>query len=89
MAEENKYTLTTEKGESLTYSAGYTGKGTAVYPNADVYDGDFVEGVRQGKGKYTYGAGEAPDRYEGQFFANEKHGIGKMFYSNKGEYFGI
>lgn len=95
MAEEQKYTLTTDKGEALTYSAGYSGKGVAAYPNGDVYDGEFAEGVRQGKGKYTYGTGEAPDRYEGyqaylgQWFKNEKHGIGKMFYSSKGEYFGI
>jgi len=29
MAEDQKYTLTTEKGDALTYSAGYTGKGVA------------------------------------------------------------
>jgi len=26
-------------------SKDYTGKGTASYPNGDVYQGDFVEGV--------------------------------------------
>jgi hypothetical protein len=66
MTEEQKYTLTTEKGEVLNYSAGFSGKGIAVYPNGDIYDGEFVDGVRQGKGKYTYGTGENPDRYEGK-----------------------
>ena len=65
MAEENKYTLTTDKGEARPCSKGYTGKGVAVYPNGDIYDGDFVDGVREGKGKYTYAGGETPDRYEG------------------------
>ena len=27
-------------------SYGYTGKGTATYPNGDIYDGYFVNGVR-------------------------------------------
>ena len=52
--------------ETVNKSYGYTGKGTATYPNGDIYDGEFVEGVRQGKGKYTYGTGEKPDRYEGK-----------------------
>ena len=73
MAEELKYTLTTDKGEVLNYSAGFTGKAIAVYPNGDVYDGEFVDGVRQGKGKYTYGTGENPDRFEGFLL---KKGIG-------------
>ena len=41
MTEEQKYTLTTEKGEVLNYSAGFSGKGIAVYPNGDIYDGEF------------------------------------------------
>ena len=71
MTEEQKYTLTTEKGEVLNYSAGFSGKGIAVYPNGDIYDGEFVDGVRQGKGKYTYGTGENPDKYEGLWHKNE------------------
>lgn len=42
----------------------------ATYPNGDVYDGEFLQGVRHGKGKYTYGQGENPDRYEGKYFIN-------------------
>jgi radial spoke head protein 1 len=68
MAEEQKYTLTTDKGEAQAFSAGYSGKGKAQYPNGDEYDGDFENGVRHGKGKYVYGQGENQDRYEGNFF---------------------
>jgi hypothetical protein len=41
MAEDLKYTLVTDKGETLTYSAGFSGKGIATYPNGDIYDGEF------------------------------------------------
>jgi hypothetical protein len=32
--------------EALKNSRGYTGKGTATYPNSDSYTGDFNDGVR-------------------------------------------
>ena len=41
---EVEYVLVTEKGE-LKDSHGYTGAGTAKYPNGDSYEGMFVEGV--------------------------------------------
>ena len=31
--------------EALTKSYNFTGKGVATYPNGDIYDGHFVEGV--------------------------------------------
>lgn len=31
--------------ETVNKSYGYTGKGTATYPNGDIYEGQFVEGV--------------------------------------------
>lgn len=58
-------------------SRDYTGEGYAQYPNGDQYYGDYVEGIRQGKGKYIYANG---DRYEGDFKNNNKHGIGKLVY---------
>jgi hypothetical protein len=46
-----------------------------------------VNGIREGKGKYTYNP--SGDRYEGVFHNNLKHGIGRMiFNNNKGEYYG-
>ncbi len=32
--------------ETVNKSYGYTGKGVATYPNGDVYEGTFVNGVR-------------------------------------------
>jgi radial spoke head protein 1 len=40
---------------------------------------------RNGKGRYTYANG---DKYEGDFRENKKHGIGKLTYKDKGEYYG-
>ena len=57
MAEEEQlaeYQLVTEAGyyfsgwwvrETLKKSRGYTGIGTATYPNSDIYEGKFVDGV--------------------------------------------
>ncbi len=36
-----KYELITENGEKKTMSREYAGKGTAYYPNKDIYEGDF------------------------------------------------
>ena len=81
MAEEEeggKYTFQTENGETKTMSRGYTGKAVASYPNGDVYDGDFLDGIREGRGTYRYG--KKGDVYNGEWKENRKHGIGKMTY---------
>jgi hypothetical protein len=46
MTEDQKYSLVTDKGETMAFSAGFTGKGVATYPNGDVYDGEFLNGFR-------------------------------------------
>ena len=98
MAEEEQkiYLLKREDGNETSYSKDYTGYGIADYPNGDKYEGPFVNGVREGKGKYTYAN---QDYYEGEFVNNLKHGIGKLVYpvqedentgkkTGGGEYFG-
>ena len=57
------------------------------YPNGDVYEGMFKDGVRHGQGVYTY-AGEGGNKYEGAWENNLKHGIGKMTFGTVGEYYG-
>ena len=55
MAEEQQpYQLTNAAGEQLKSSLNFTGRGTANYPNGDIYEGEFVDGVREGQGIYTY-----------------------------------
>ena len=39
------YRLVTSAGEERAGSRGFTGTGRAEYPNGDVYEGEFVEGV--------------------------------------------
>lgn len=86
MADEDdggaKYTFTTENGEIKKMSRGYTGKAVASYPNGDVYDGDFLDGIREGRGDYRYG--KNGDLYKGEWIKNMKHGIGKMTYNMSG-----
>lgn len=89
MAEEEdqgaQYQLVDENGNTKPSSRDHTGKGTAKYPNGDVYEGDFSEGRRDGRGIYRYGNG---DKFEGQWKENFKHGIGKMVYNGRGTYQG-
>ncbi len=42
----SEYFLVTEKGDKLLSSKDYSGKGKATYPNGDIYEGDFVNGLR-------------------------------------------
>ena len=41
--------------------------------------------LRCGKGKYTY---SNQDVYNGDFKDNRKHGIGRLTYADKSEYYG-
>ena len=91
--DENAYTITKylEDGQTITEhnSRNYTGKASVVYATKDKYEGDFKDGLRDGVGTYTYFKEEGPqNKYEGEWQANKKHGIGKMIYGNVGEYFG-
>lgn len=75
-------------------SRGYSGKGVATYPNGDVYDGYFVDGLREGNtGTYTYNSKGNPeieekDKYTGSWKNNMKHGIGQQSYQGVGQYNG-
>ena len=84
--EEGKYKLRTENEEWKTSSRGFTGQGTAFYDNKDIYEGDFVDGIRSGTGVYRYD--KTGHRYEGGWEENVKSGIGKMIYNGVGEYHG-
>ena len=77
--------MTTPGGENLKTALDYSGKGTANYPNGDIYEGDFLKGVREGQGVYTY---VNLDKYTGGWENNLKHGIGKLTYNSRDSYFG-
>ena len=95
MAEEQQqemkeYVITkiSEDGKSVTdkSSEDYTGRAQVQYPNGDVFDGFFLNGVRDGKGTMTYA--EQGTKYEGEWKNNLKEGIGKMTFGTEGEYTG-
>lgn len=59
------------------------GKGVCVRYGIETYDGDWVEGKREGKGKWT---GISGDRYEGSWVNDKKEGKGLYMWSNDGTY---
>jgi hypothetical protein len=44
-----------------------------TYANGDSYQGNFIDGRKEGNGVYTWANG---DIYEGTFIKNVKHGKG-------------
>ena len=68
--DEVKYKLGTENNEEKTSSRGFTGQGTATYENQDIYEGDFIDGIREGTGIYRYY--KTTNRYEGGWLENKR-----------------
>lgn len=63
-------------------SQKFTGIGKALFVNGDTYEGTFVEGMRSGRGVYTFK--KFGDTYEGQYEENRKHGFGTITYKSGG-----
>ena len=59
------------------------GKGILFWINGDKYEGDFVNDLKEGKGKYYF---NNKNIYEGEYKNGKKHGKG-IFYWNNGEKF--
>jgi hypothetical protein len=60
---------------------------TVSYPNGCRYAGQLVSGMRQGHGKCWDPQGSGV--YTGQWYQNEKHGVGHMVYANGNVYTGM
>ena len=89
--EEPKYTLVKSDGTVEHTSRHYDGSGVATYENKDSYEGDFVKGLRTGRGIYRYqdeAGGAVGSKYDGEWKENLRHGIGKMHYFGVGDYHG-
>ena len=58
-----------------------------LYANQDIYEGEFVDGLRHGRGAMTYSSG---DRYTGEFETELFHGYGvyiwKAYFDDDGNY---
>ncbi|CDW79672.1 UNKNOWN [Stylonychia lemnae] len=76
----------------------YNGKGFFEVPDFQIYDGDFVNGMKEGFGKFVqvvddvkrdYFKEQVYEVYEGQWKNNKFHGLGKFKYSDGVEYNGM
>jgi len=79
------YKITKEDGTASQSSVNYTGKAQVEYPNKDTYDGDFVDGLKEGVGTYIFNNN---DKYVGPWKSNLQHGIGRTDYAKGGKYVG-
>lgn len=61
------------------------GFGSALLPNSDIYEGEYLHGRRHGKGMYCFKNGA---RYEGQWKKGMKHGKGEFLYPDGSRYKG-
>ena len=61
------------------------GRGTLVFPDGNMYEGQWRAGKAHGQGKYTVATG---DVYEGEFVEGAPHGHGKYSYSSGSVYEG-
>jgi hypothetical protein len=50
-----------------------------TYPNGDVYNGNWVDGRKQGKGELVCKTG---DSYIGEWFEDVPQGLGEMYFNN-------
>eukprot|EP00128_Syssomonas_multiformis_P008024 Colp12_sorted_trinity150504_noHs@16594 len=61
------------------------GFGKAVLPNGDMYEGEYINGLREGKGTYKFKNGA---RYIGEYKEGKKHGNGVLVYPDGSKYEG-
>lgn len=61
------------------------GKGKMIYSNGNTYEGDFVNGKREGQAVFTFKNGQI---YTGRFSNDRINGKGKMSFPNGGVYEG-
>merc|ERR1712051_791893 len=74
-----------DEAARLMYDGGWKDKaaegyGVMKWQNGDRYEGDWVGGLREGKGKYL--SKSTGGKYEGEYVADLKEGSGKYTFSN-------
>ena len=73
----------TEKASTMTHPDSSTP--AIEYPNGFIYEGEWHEDKRSGRGKSLHASGTS---YEGDFVESKQHGIGTCFFSNGSVYKG-
>ncbi|KAJ3220516.1 hypothetical protein HK099_004235 [Clydaea vesicula] len=83
-----------EEGPTIgTYEGGRSetgqrhGKGKNIFPNGDIYEGDYNEGKREGAGVYIWKATGA--RYTGSYKENLRDGEGELVFPDGSKYKGL
>jgi hypothetical protein len=61
------------------------GHGAMYYADGKTYIGDWVSGMKEGRGEFSWPSG---DSYEGELLNGEPHGNGAMHYADGGIYIG-
>jgi hypothetical protein len=59
--------------------------GQSTFQNGDVYEGEYRNGVRHGRGVYRFASGAV---YDGEYVNGKKHGQGTFIYSDGSKYSG-
>lgn len=79
-------------GSDGSYTEGYWKnsrlyyRGRYIYPNGDLYEGNFDHGVRSGRGIFE--SFDVKTRYQGEWKNGRKHGQGQEIMPNETEYLG-
>ena len=60
----------------------FHGIGSKLYSRGGGYEGSWVEGRRSGQGAHIFAGKFGYERWEGNFEADQPHGVGKMQYSD-------
>jgi hypothetical protein len=63
-----------------------TGLGQSLFPNGDMYCGEYKDNQRDGTGTYHFAADGMT--YSGAWNANVRQGVGRMVYADGGRYYG-
>ncbi|KEP61083.1 UNVERIFIED_CONTAM: MORN repeat-containing protein [Hammondia hammondi] len=79
------YSFSLPDGSTLPTAGVYTGLASVQYTNGDSFEGEFVNGRKEGRGVYTYRNG---DKFQGEYKNNKRTGLGRTDYSAGGFYHG-
>jgi len=84
--EDNKSTNSEKITPPVKPKPPQNGFGKFTYDNGDVYEGNWINGKRHGKGKYDYADGIS--WYDGEWVDDKKEGYGTEHYPDNDEYKG-
>ncbi|XP_026191034.1 radial spoke head 1 homolog [Cyclospora cayetanensis] len=77
--------FTTDSGSPVESPRKFSGRGRAVYADGSTFEGELVEGRREGYGTYAFPNG---DKYEGLYKNGKRHGKGRLTFSDGGFFHG-